>query len=68
MASISKALLQAIADVLARVPMDPTDLDSAVVQLGSQIDGLARLDDIDLLTVEPATVLVPSVETPNVRS
>ncbi len=62
MASIPKALLQSVADVLARVPVDAADLDSVALQLGAQIDGLARLDDLDLLNVEPATVLLPSTE------
>lgn len=63
MASVSTALLQAIADVLARVPVDPNDLASNVVQLDSQLDGLARLDDLELLAVEPATVFLPPGET-----
>jgi hypothetical protein len=67
MASVSQELLQSIAEVLARVPVDPTDLATNVVQLGSQLDGLARLDDLDLLTVEPATVLVPPAGTPHGR-
>ena len=67
MASISKELLQSIADVLARVPVDPADLPSNVAQLGSQLDGLVRLDDLDLLDVEPATMLLPPTEVPDVR-
>ena len=67
MASVSKELLQSIAEVLARVPADPTDLSNAAVQLGSQLDGLARLDDLDLLAVEPATVVLPPTETPHGR-
>ncbi len=62
MASISKALLQSVADDLARVPVNATDLDSTVVQLGAQVDGLARLDELDLLNVEPAVVLLPPTE------
>lgn len=62
MASIPKALLQSVADVLARVPVDAADLDSTALQLGAQIDGLTRLDDLDLLNVEPATVLLPPTE------
>ncbi|OGB91779.1 MAG: hypothetical protein A2Z31_07315 [candidate division NC10 bacterium RBG_16_65_8] len=67
MASISKELLQSIAEVLARVPVDPADLPSNVAQLGSQLDGLARLDDLDLLDVEPATMLLPPTEAPDAR-
>jgi hypothetical protein len=66
MTSVSKELLQSIAEVLARVPVDPSDLAANVVQLGSQLDGLSRLDDLDLLAVEPATVLRPPTETPHV--
>jgi hypothetical protein len=62
MASISKELLQSIAEVLARVPVDPADLPSNVAQLGSQLDGLAGLDDLDLQNVEPATMLLPPTE------
>lgn len=62
MASISKELLQSIAEVLARVPVDPADLASNATQLGSQLDGLAGLDDLDLLNVEPATMLLPPTE------
>jgi hypothetical protein len=65
MASITKELLQSIAEILARVPVDPTDLPSNVAQLGSQLDGLARLDDLDLRSVEPATMLLPPAEVPD---
>jgi hypothetical protein len=67
MNSIPIALLQSIADVLARVPVDPADLPANVTQLGAQLDGLARLDDLDLLHVEPATVVLPPTEVPYVR-
>jgi hypothetical protein len=67
MASVPTVLLQSIADVLARVPVDPADLAANVVQLGAQLDGLARLDDLDLLNVEPATVVLPPTEVPHVR-
>jgi hypothetical protein len=67
MTSIPTALLQSIADVLARVPVDPADLPANVAQLGAQLDGLARLDDLDLLNVEPATVVLPPTEVPYVR-
>lgn len=67
MTALSKELLQSIAEVLARVPVDPADLAGHVAQLGSQLDGLARLDDLDLLRVEPATVLLPPTEAPHGR-
>jgi hypothetical protein len=67
MASVSKELLHAVAEELARVPVDPGDLSSIAAQLGAQLDGLARLDDLDLLNVEPATVVAPPPEVPDAR-
>ena len=67
MISVPTALLQSIADLLARVPVDPADLSANVVQLGAQLDGLARLDELDLLNVEPATVLLPPTEAADAR-
>ncbi len=67
MTSIPTALLQTIADLLARVPVDPADLPANVVQLGAQLDGLARLDELDLLNVEPATVFLLSTEAADAR-
>jgi hypothetical protein len=67
MSDLSKELLQSIAEVLARVPVDPADLPSHVAQLGSQLDGLARLDDLDLQNVEPATMILPPAEAPRDR-
>ena len=67
MTALSKELLQSIAEVLARVPVDPADLAGSVAQLESQLDGLARLDDLDLLQVEPATVVLPPTEAPHGR-
>jgi hypothetical protein len=67
MTSVPTALLQSIAEVLARVPVDPADLAANVAQLGAQLDGLARLDDLDLLDVEPATVVLPPTEVPHAR-
>jgi len=62
MASVSIQFLQVLTQELSGIPANPGDLAIAATQLGSQLDGLARLDDLDLLAVEPATVLVPSSE------
>jgi hypothetical protein len=59
MPSISVQLLQALAQELTRLPANPGDLAIAASQIGAQLDGLARLDALDLLAVEPATVLAP---------
>jgi len=67
MTSIPTALLQTIADLLARVPVAPADLPANVVQLGAQLDGLARLEELDLLNVEPATVFLLSTEAADAR-
>ncbi|MBI2001579.1 MAG: hypothetical protein HYT85_01420 [candidate division NC10 bacterium] len=65
MAPISTHVLQAISQELSRIPVDPGDLATAASQLAPQLDGLARLDDLDLLAVEPATVLLPPSEDPH---
>lgn len=62
MANVSTQLLQALSQELSRIPADPADLAIAASQIGAQLDGLARLDDLDLLAVEPATVLLPPTE------
>ena len=62
MANVSTQLLQALSHELSRIPADPGDLAIAASQIVGQLDGLARLDDLDLLTVEPATVLLPPAE------
>lgn len=62
MTAIPTQLLQAISQELLRIPAVPADLQVAAAQIGAQLDGLARLDDLDLLAVEPATVLLPPVE------
>ena len=62
MAPVSTQLLQAICQELTGIPADPADLATAASQIGAQLDGLARLDDLDLLAVEPATVLLPPTE------
>jgi hypothetical protein len=67
MASIPTQLLQSIAETLARVPASPADLAACAAQLGAQLDGLARLDELDLLNVEPATVLLTPPEAPHAQ-
>lgn len=64
MAPISVQLLQALTQELTHLPADPGDLAIAASQLAAQLDGLARLDALDLLAVEPATVLVPPPAAP----
>jgi hypothetical protein len=64
MASISVELLQALTQELTRLPAATGDLAIAASQLAAQLDGLARLDALDLLAVEPATVLAPPPEAP----
>jgi hypothetical protein len=59
MASLSAHLLQSLSRHLARVAADPGDLAIAASQLAAQLDGLARLDELDLADVEPATILLP---------
>ncbi len=62
MTPLSPALLRDIAEVLARIPIESADLPAIQAQLAAQGDGLARLDALDLSTVEPATVLLPPAE------
>jgi len=62
MASVSVQFLQALTQELSGIPANPGDLAIAATQLGSQLDGLARLDDLDLLAVEPVTVFVAPAE------
>lgn len=62
MTAIPIQLLQALSQELTRIPVDPADLAIAAAQIGAQLDGLTRLDDLDLLAVEPATVLLPPME------
>lgn len=62
MPTISIQLLQALSQELFRIPAEPNDLAIAATQIGAQLDGLDRLDDLDLLAVEPATVLLPPAE------
>jgi Asp-tRNA(Asn)/Glu-tRNA(Gln) amidotransferase C subunit len=67
MTPVSEDLLRSMAAELARVPVEPEDLPSVAAQLGAQIDGMARLDELGLQDVEPATVLVPPTEAPDAR-
>jgi Asp-tRNA(Asn)/Glu-tRNA(Gln) amidotransferase C subunit len=62
MAPVTTHLLKSVSRHLSRVPTDPSDLAVAAAQLTSQLDGLDRLDELDLLGVEPATALLPPVE------
>ncbi len=65
MAEVSTAFLQALSRELSGIPVDPRDLPAAAAQLGAQLEGLARLDDLDLLAIEPATVLLPPAGGPH---
>lgn len=62
MAPITTDLLRAISQDLSHIPTGPEDLATAAVQLAAQEAGLAQLDELDLLHVEPATVLLPPQE------
>jgi hypothetical protein len=65
MATIPKSLIQAVAKSLARLPIDPADLAAVAASVEAQADGLAKLQELDLLTIEPATVCVPPREVPH---
>jgi len=65
MAPVSIHLLKSLSRHLSRVPTDSADLALAASQLASQLDGLDRLDELDLLAVEPATVVLPLWEGPH---
>lgn len=62
MPRVSPQFLQSVAGELSRLAIDPRDLEAVAVQLGAQLDGLARLDELDLSQVEPAVVLVAQLE------
>jgi hypothetical protein len=64
MARISSHLLQQISRHISGVPAPPEDLAIAAAQLASQEEGLARLDELDLLNVEPATAVSPPSQEP----
>lgn len=65
MAAVSPHMLKSLSRHLSRLPTDPADLAVAAAQLAAQLDGLERLDELDLLSVEPATVLLPPSEGPH---
>jgi hypothetical protein len=65
MAPITSDLLRAISQSLSLIPTSPEDLAVAAAQFAAQQEPLARLDGLDLLGVEPATVLVPPPEVPH---
>jgi hypothetical protein len=62
MPNVSTQFLHALCQELSLIPTDPADLAFAASQLGAQLDGLTRLDELDLLGVEPATGLLPPTE------
>ena len=62
MSPLSNHFLKSVSRHLSRVPTDPSDLTVVAAQLSSAQDGLDRLDELDLLTVEPATQLLPPSE------
>ncbi len=59
---LSPELLQAVARELAQLAVDLRDLEPIAAPLAGQLQGLARLDELDLSSVEPATVLGPEPE------
>ncbi len=63
--SIPTDLIQAVAASLARMPVDSADLAAVAASVGSQVEGLARLRDLGLQAVEPATLFLPSREVPD---
>ncbi len=62
MSHISLQLLQTVSQEITGIPASADDLTAAASQFGAQLEGLARLDNLDLLEVEPATVLLPPTE------
>jgi hypothetical protein len=61
--SLTPELLQSVARELGRLTLDPDDARVVAGMVGSQQDGLARLDELDLAGVEPAVALDPDAET-----
>ena len=62
MAPITADLLRAISQALSHIPTSPEDLAAAAAQLAAQEAPLAQLDELELLDVEPTTVLLPPQE------
>ncbi len=62
MPSVPSSLIQSVAESLARIPIDAADLAAVAGSVGSQVEGLAKLRDLDLQGVEPATVFLPPTE------
>jgi len=62
MAPITADLLRAVSQDLSHIPTGPEDLATAAAQLAAQEAALERLDELNLLDVEPATVLLPPQE------
>jgi hypothetical protein len=59
---LSPDLLQSIAQAWSRLAVEPGDLEALAASLPAQLEGLARLDELDLTSVEPATTLRPDLE------
>jgi len=60
--SLTPELLQTVARELSRLTLDPADAPVVTAMLGAQLEGLARLDELDLAAVEPAVALHADVE------
>ncbi len=60
--ALTPDMLQAVARDLSRVPFDAGDAGVVMGMLASQLDGLARLDELDLAAVEPAVCMRPDAE------
>jgi hypothetical protein len=60
--ALSPELLQSVARELSGLAIQPTDLPTVTALLAAQTDGLARLDGLDLASVEPAVALHPDEE------
>jgi hypothetical protein len=67
MSLITPELLQAVCRDLARLPLSPEDAAVLAAQVPAQVDGLSRLDELELGDVEPATVFVLPAEVDHAR-
>jgi Asp-tRNA(Asn)/Glu-tRNA(Gln) amidotransferase C subunit len=67
MSPITPELLQAVCRDLARLPLSPEDAAVLAAQVSAQVDGLSRLDELELGDVEPATVFVLPAEVDHAR-